>query len=400
MSDKDNKTPGQSTNNNPQTPGNSSGENKTSTSAPKSDNQSSGTTVSKTTTTTGANTPQLAQEPSWWDSTTKSVGDWYNQNKDAIHWTGGAGLAGALAGFLLTKSEEGETPQERMKRRLKNALILGGMGMGTGYLLNSGLKGLGVLEDKNNSGKDRDQENKESLGEYIRRVTTNAAIDTVTSTPALVGFTGIGGYKINKALNNALATSRNERISTAVNTYNNFLKNYQARIQHTIDNTTKAITSKQNQINKLTAQLGITKSKNDQQRIQQQIRQLNSDKSSLENQLSRANKTNAEVSNSILKETAGATQLLEQLKNKNTKAYFNPNNPGAREASEAMARNLAGGSIYKSLSPIPGVSSNLIRYRGNAVRTGIKRHAGGYLAALVSAIVSKIALQKYRYGNQ
>lgn len=54
----------------------------------------------------------------------------------------GGGL-GALGGALVTgDGEEDETPEERTQRRLKNALILGGMGAGAGALLGAGAETL------------------------------------------------------------------------------------------------------------------------------------------------------------------------------------------------------------------------------------------------------------------
>ncbi len=54
----------------------------------------------------------------------------------------GGGL-GALGGVLATgDSDEDETPEDRTKRRLKNALILGGLGAGAGTLLSSGVETL------------------------------------------------------------------------------------------------------------------------------------------------------------------------------------------------------------------------------------------------------------------
>lgn len=51
---------------------------------------------------------------------------------DASPWILGSGGLAALGGALITGKREGETPQERMSRRLKNALIAGAMGAGVG----------------------------------------------------------------------------------------------------------------------------------------------------------------------------------------------------------------------------------------------------------------------------
>lgn len=62
-------------------------------------------------------------------STAGDVASWL---LDASPWILGSGGLAALGGALITGKREGETPQERMSRRLKNALIAGAMGAGVG----------------------------------------------------------------------------------------------------------------------------------------------------------------------------------------------------------------------------------------------------------------------------
>lgn len=65
----------------------------------------------------------------------EKIKDFVAENPKTAMGLLGGGL-GAVGGFALTAGgDENETPGERMKRRLKNALILGGLGAGAGSLL-------------------------------------------------------------------------------------------------------------------------------------------------------------------------------------------------------------------------------------------------------------------------
>lgn len=51
---------------------------------------------------------------------------------NAAPWAAGGGLLGALGGFLFTDGGENESSEERLKRRIRNAIRLGAMGTGVG----------------------------------------------------------------------------------------------------------------------------------------------------------------------------------------------------------------------------------------------------------------------------
>ena len=67
-----------------------------------------------------------------------SIGKWMSDNPTAATalLTGGVG---ALGGFALTGSKEGESTSDTMKRRLKNALLVGGLAGGGGAAISYGL---------------------------------------------------------------------------------------------------------------------------------------------------------------------------------------------------------------------------------------------------------------------
>ena len=62
------------------------------------------------------------------------IKDFVTENPKTAMGLLGGGL-GAVGGLALTSEDENETPGDRMKRRLKNALVLGGLGAGAGSLL-------------------------------------------------------------------------------------------------------------------------------------------------------------------------------------------------------------------------------------------------------------------------
>ena len=67
-----------------------------------------------------------------------SIGKWMSENPTATTALL-AGGAGALGGFALTGSKEGESTSDAMKRRLRNALIVGGLAGGGGAAIKYGL---------------------------------------------------------------------------------------------------------------------------------------------------------------------------------------------------------------------------------------------------------------------
>lgn len=67
-----------------------------------------------------------------------AISGWFKEHPAVVAGLLGGGL-GATAGALFPTGDEDEEPSERLKRRIRNALVLGGMGAGAGALIRYGL---------------------------------------------------------------------------------------------------------------------------------------------------------------------------------------------------------------------------------------------------------------------